>query len=220
MLHEIATWSSTRKFESKPVTKEQLLNVMEAGRRAPSWKNIQPWKFIAIDQEQDKAKLSEAFAMGALIKRAPAVILCVGLLDSWEKTNQRKQLKELFISSGYAMSDEEIDKRYLDTDMAQALSVKSSSMTARTFENMGIAYGFMILEAVNQGLGACILGELDNELVEVDNKKYNEIKEYFGLGKSQIITAAIILGVPERQGKSTPRKPSEEVIAFFKKPRK
>jgi hypothetical protein len=47
-----------------------------------------------------------------------------------------------------------IDKTYLNTELAQALAAKSSSLMARTFENMGIASGFIILEAMNQGLGA------------------------------------------------------------------
>jgi len=54
VLSEIANWGSVRKFEAKPVAKEQLISVMEAGRCAPSWKNIQPWKFIAIEKEIDK----------------------------------------------------------------------------------------------------------------------------------------------------------------------
>lgn len=215
MLSEIANRSSVRKFDTKPVTKEQLISVMEAGRRAPSWKNIQPWKFIAIEKEIDKQKLSEAFAMGALIRRAPVVILCVGLLEAWEKNNQHRRLKELLKNSGFSMSDEDICKTYLDSDLAQALARKSSSLMARTFENMGIAYSFMILEAMKQGLGACIVGELDNELVALNDKKYNEVKRYFGLDDSQIITAAIILGVPAQEVVASPRKPASETYSFY-----
>jgi nitroreductase len=215
MLNEIAQWKSIRKFDSKPVTDEQIISVLEAGRRAPSWKNIQPWQFIVVRNETDKVKLSEAFAMGALIKKAPVVILCVGLLAAWIKTNQRERLKELFQHSGFAMSDEDIDKTYLDTELAQSLAVKPSSIMARTFENMGIAYGFMILEAMNQGLGACIVGELDNELVTVNDEKYNEVKKYFKLDESQVITAAIILGVPAKEAAVNPRKKPEEIYTFF-----
>lgn len=166
-------------------------------------------------KEDDKAKLAEAFAMGGLIKKAPAVILCVGQLDAWSKTNQRNQLKTLFSHSGFNLVDEEIDKKYLDTDLAQSLASKPSSLAARTFENMGIAYGFMLLEAKNQGLGACIVGELDNELVTVNNKVYSDVKKYFNLTNEQIITAAIILGVPANQASPNPRKNSEEIYTFF-----
>ena len=80
MLKQITEWKSVRKFTNQPVEEEKILNVMRAGRGAPSWKNIQPWRFIAVMEEADKAKLAEGFSMGVLIKKAPVVILCVGKL--------------------------------------------------------------------------------------------------------------------------------------------
>lgn len=215
MLKEIAGWKSVRKFTGDPVTKEQLLSVMQAGRRAPSWKNIQPWKFIAVTKEEDRNKLAEAFSMGVLIKKAPAVIMCVGKLQAWAKEHQFGQLKELFAASGANMSDEDINKRYLDHEMAKCLVANPASLMARTFENIGIAYAFMILEARNQGLGACVVGELANELVATNDPKYAEVKSYFGIGETEVITAAIILGHTARETPVIPRKPESEVI-FFK----
>ena len=176
MLKQITEWKSVRKFTNQPVEEEKILNVMRAGRGAPSWKNIQPWRFIAVMEEADKAKLAEGFSMGVLIKKAPVVILCVGKLAAWEHTHQRDRLRELMSNSGAAMSDEDIDKTFLNNRIAQALADRSSSLMARTFENMGIAYGFMILEAMNQGLGACIVGEIDNELSGVDSSVNANIK--------------------------------------------
>ncbi|GAB6179249.1 nitroreductase family protein [Desulfotomaculum defluvii] len=215
MLKEIAGWKSVRKFTNEPVSKEQLLSIMQAGRRAPSWKNIQPWKFIAVTKEEDRNKLAEAFSMGVLLKKAPAVIMCVGKLQAWVKDHQLACLKELFGASGASMTDEDINKRYLDHDMAKSLAANPSSLMARTFENIGIAYAFMILEVMNQGLGACIVGELANELVAVNDQKYAEIKSYFNLSETEIITAAIIVGHPAKETSVNPRKPEDEVI-FFK----
>lgn len=215
MLKEIANWKSVRKFSAAPVTHEQLISILEAGRRAPSWKNIQPWKFIAITQDTAKAKLAEAFGMGGLIKKAPAVILCAGLLEVWEKHNQRGQLQELMTHAGISMSDADIDKTFLDNPLAQSLAANPASLLARTFESLGIAYGFMLTEAVHQGLGACIIGELDNELVTVNKQKYEDVKQYFGLTESQYIAAAIILGVPANDTGITPRKPAAEIYSII-----
>lgn len=212
MLSPIAEWKSVRKFLPQPVENEKLVQVMQAGRRAPSWKNIQPWRFIALTETVDKDKLAAGFSMGALIKKAPAVILCVGTLGSWEREHQRDRLRELLANTGVAMANEEIDKTFLNNQIAQALANTTSSLMARTFENMGIAYGFMILEAVNQGLGACIVGEIDNELSGVDSVRYSEIKSYFGLSDTDIITAAIILGYPARESAVSPRKPEDAVF--------
>ena len=216
MLKQITEWKSVRKFASQPVEEEKILDVMNAGRRAPSWKNIQPWRFIAVTGEADKAKLAEGFSMGVLIKKAPAVIMCVGNLAAWERTHQRDRLRELMSNSGVAMSNEDIDKTFLNNQIAQALANTSSSLMARTFENMGIAYGFMILEAMNQGLGACIVGEIDNELSGVDSSKYGEIKAHFNLDATEIITAAIIIGYPAKDLPVSPRKPEGDICKIWR----
>lgn len=215
MLKQISEWKSVRKFTNQPVEDEKILNVMRAGQRAPSWKNIQPWRFIAVTGEADKAKLAEGFSMGALIKKAPAVILCVGTLASWNRDHQRDCLRELLSNTGVTMSNEDIDKTFLNNQIAQALANTSSSLMARTFENMGIAYGFMILEATNQGLGACIVGEIDNELSGVDSSKYCEIKSYFDLNATEIITAAIIVGYPSKISAISPRKPESAICQIW-----
>lgn len=211
MLKQVAEWKSVRKFSDQPVEKEKLLTILRAGRRAPSWKNIQPWKFIAITGETDKARLAAGFSMGGLIKKAPAVILCVGNIGAWEHNHQRDCLRELMANAGIAMADEDIDKTFLDHYIAQALAQSPASLMARTFESMGIAYGFMILEAMNQGLGACIVGEIDNELAGVNSVKYNEIKAHFNLNEAEIITAAIVLGYPAKEMKLSPRKPEADI---------
>ena len=216
MLKQITEWKSVRKFATQPVEEEKILDVMNAGRRAPSWKNIQPWRFIAVTGEADKAKLAEGFSMGVLIKKAPAVIMCVGNLAAWERTHQRDRLRELMSNSGVAMSNEDIDKTFLNNQIAQALANTSSSLMARTFENMGIAYGFMILEAMNQGLGACIVGEIDNELSGVDSAKYGEIKAHFNLDAAEIITAAIIIGYPAKDLPVSPRKPEDDICQIWR----
>ena len=216
MLKQITEWKSVRKFATQPVEEEKILDVMNAGRRAPSWKNIQPWRFIAVTGEADKAKLAEGFSMGVLIKKAPAVIMCVGNLAAWERTHQRDRLRELMSNSGVAMSNEDIDKTFLNNHIAQALANTSSSLMARTFENMGIAYGFMILEAMNQGLGACIVGEIDNELSGVDSAKYGEIKAHFNLDAAEIITAAIIIGYPAKDLPVSPRKPEDDICQIWR----
>ena len=216
MLKQITEWKSVRKFASQPVEEEKILDVMNAGRRAPSWKNIQPWRFIAVTGEADKAKLAEGFSMGVLIKKAPAVIMCVGNLAAWERTHQRDRLRELMSNSGVAMSNDDIDKTFLNNQIAQALANTSSSLMARTFENMGIAYGFMILEAMNQGLGACIVGEIDNELSGVDSAKYGEIKAHFNLDAAEIITAAIIIGYPAKDLPVSPRKPEDDICQIWR----
>lgn len=54
---------SCRGYADKPVTREQLLQIVEAGRLSPSGCNAQPWKFIVVDEPEAKAKLCDALVV-------------------------------------------------------------------------------------------------------------------------------------------------------------
>ena len=40
---------SIRKYKDVKVSKEQILDILNAGRKAPSYKNRQNWKFVLIE---------------------------------------------------------------------------------------------------------------------------------------------------------------------------
>ena len=48
-----------RKFTDQPLTEEDILAILNAGRRAQSSKNTQPWNFIAITDKVILKELSE-----------------------------------------------------------------------------------------------------------------------------------------------------------------
>ncbi len=51
---------SCRKFDGRPVSREDLLKCVEAARLAPSACNSQPWKFIIVDDPALKTELCRA----------------------------------------------------------------------------------------------------------------------------------------------------------------
>jgi len=70
-----------RRFKPDPIDEEKLQMILEAGRWAPSFSNLQPWKFIVIKDQGLKNALDKAAKESVLhlgINEAPAVILvCV-----------------------------------------------------------------------------------------------------------------------------------------------
>ncbi|MBD3388481.1 MAG: hypothetical protein GF416_05365 [Candidatus Altiarchaeales archaeon] len=52
---------SIRKFKEKEVPRDVLDGILEAGRWAPSGLNLQPWKFIAVDDRQLKARVRAVY---------------------------------------------------------------------------------------------------------------------------------------------------------------
>jgi nitroreductase len=55
----IKTKRAIRTFEDRPLPEEAIKKILNAGRRAQSAKNMQPWHFIAIQDKDILQKLSE-----------------------------------------------------------------------------------------------------------------------------------------------------------------
>jgi len=70
---------SIRRYTDQPVSGETVLQVLEAARLAPSWKNMQCWRFLVLREESDRSKLTDAVPDGnpgkKAILSAPVVII-------------------------------------------------------------------------------------------------------------------------------------------------
>ena len=81
VLKAIRNRRTVRRFKSNPIDEETLQMILEAGRWAPSFSNLQPWRFIVIRDPGLKTALDKAARESVLhlgIHEAPVVILvCV-----------------------------------------------------------------------------------------------------------------------------------------------
>ena len=81
VLNTIKSRRTIRRFKPEPVEEETLRVILEAGRWAPSFSNLQPWRFIIVRDEKLKTALDKAAKESVLhlgIHEAPVVILvCV-----------------------------------------------------------------------------------------------------------------------------------------------
>lgn len=120
---------STRAYDTtRPVDRETIARILDAGRLSPSACNAQPWHFIVVDEAELKNKVADAasarlLGMNHFTKQAPVHIIVVE-----EKVN---------ISSGIGGIVK--DKHF-------------------AFLDIGIAAAHICLAAEAEGLGSCILG--------------------------------------------------------------
>jgi nitroreductase len=73
----ITSRRNVREFEDRPLTDEQLDRVLEAGRRAPSSRNWQPWDFVVVSDREQLAELAQVWRGGAHIAGSAATIALV-----------------------------------------------------------------------------------------------------------------------------------------------
>ncbi|MCL6638143.1 MAG: nitroreductase family protein [Firmicutes bacterium] len=72
---------SIRRFKADPVADGQLERVLNAARLAPSWKNLQCWRFIVIRSEEGRASVLPAFddsnpGKKAIMAAPVLIVLC------------------------------------------------------------------------------------------------------------------------------------------------
>jgi nitroreductase len=73
-LETISQRASIRNFESKPIAKEILEKLVDAGRLAPSARNVQPWEFVVITSPQTIRQLAQMGENARLLEKAAACI--------------------------------------------------------------------------------------------------------------------------------------------------
>jgi nitroreductase len=66
---------SVRKYKPDPIPDEVLNRILEAGRIAPSAKNIQPWRFIIVKDPGTKKKIAEASRSQLWIADADVILV-------------------------------------------------------------------------------------------------------------------------------------------------
>lgn len=81
VLDNIATRTSIRNYDDRPVEKEKVEKLLRAAMAAPTAMNRQPWYFIVVDKRSVLDALSEANPNAKMLKKAPLAILVCGDME-------------------------------------------------------------------------------------------------------------------------------------------
>ena len=78
---------SIRKYKDTPVEREKIGQLLDAARLAPSWKNMQCWRFLVLDGPETREALLAAFPDDNPGKRAIAsapvvIVVCADPTES------------------------------------------------------------------------------------------------------------------------------------------
>ncbi len=73
----ISARRNVRQYTSQPVSEDDLNRIAEAGWRAPSAKNRQPWDFVIVTDRDQLRELSTVWQGAGHIAAAPAAIAIV-----------------------------------------------------------------------------------------------------------------------------------------------
>lgn len=87
-LHLISRRESIRSFNpARPVPMDVLMQILEAGRLAPSAANLQPWQFVVVSSSEKLAEVHAAYPR-AWFADAPHILIVTGNKDkAWKRAD-------------------------------------------------------------------------------------------------------------------------------------
>ena len=83
----ISTRRSIRKYQSKPVSEDQLSRILEAGRLAPSAANRQPWHFLVVTDPTIRKKMRQAYSREWFSDAPIILVVCVDPHEAWVRAD-------------------------------------------------------------------------------------------------------------------------------------
>ena len=195
LLELISNRKSVRNYSEKHISDEDLRTILEAGRLAPSWMNVQSWKFILVKSQENKDLLSELSIGQQQVKNADALIVCVADTNAWAEANITN-IKNPALNP--AMQCE-------------------NGLLIRTMEQVVYPISYMMLTANSLGISSCIIGAFGSEITGILPDVSEKAKETLGLKDGQIISTIITLGYDANPTETVKQRKDFNEVVFLEK---
>lgn len=155
------------------ISKEKILEMLQEAATAPSSHNLQSWRFMIVDQEEDKKALRQIAWNQEQVETSSATIAIIGDAKAYE---QAEKIASKSISNG--LMTEEGAKNYVNGVMQLYPNVPQTVLKEiARFDGGLVAMQFMLVAKAN-GLDTVCMGGFDKEAFA---KHYNLDDRYVPL---------------------------------------
>ncbi|MDZ7794112.1 MAG: nitroreductase family protein [Spirochaetia bacterium] len=104
VLKEISDWVTISNFKPDNIPQESLDRIVSAAQRAPSAKNRQPWRLVAVRKTDVREKIYSAAYMEEHVGKAPVIIaVCTTNVDYKMPNGQLAYPIDIGISLAFMM---------------------------------------------------------------------------------------------------------------------
>jgi nitroreductase len=211
----ISKRQSVRKFKACDVPNDDIMEMIDAARVAPSGKNMQNWHFVVIKNKELMDKVA-----GIIRDKNREIAGRMDAIDKEKGDRFRKfadrftlffqdapvliiVMTQTYVPSGYN------EYKFIGADPQQLddlLRFRNPGM-----QSLGAAIEHLYLRAVDLGYGCCWLTSANYAAGAIEELVRTEV----GFDDETYYMAALItLGVPEGEPKSPGRKPLEEIYTL------
>jgi nitroreductase len=195
---------SIRRFKQTPVPDEDIRNILNAGRLAPSANNTQPWSFLVIKDKETLKKMA-----GAVREMVDRMIPYAEDEKQAQRLGAYKGTYYTFFENapvviavfmeGYDTGTDKLLARmgYPADDIKRLRPLPGLQSVAAAIEHV-------LLAAHALGYGSCWM---TGPLVAQE-----ALEKLLGYGKDKFIAALLPIGVPDERPQARPRKPLDAII--------
>lgn len=183
VMDAIVARHSVRAFSDDPVTPAEVDGLIEAARLAPSSLNSQPWRYkVVTDRELVEQFGKKRYSRTQTwMASAGAIIVCCVDVAGYVRDSQASAF---FFRDNKLIEGDSMDG--IEEYVAREASAADAAKFGAAAMNAGIANAFLLLRAVELGLGACWVGMFDEA----------NVKELLGIDPSMRIVGLIAVGHP------------------------
>lgn len=195
MISAIYDRRSIRKFKDKPISQEDIIDIIQSGIKAPSSKNRQPWKFVVI-QENAKEEMLNVFCRGIEREENDSALL--------------PQSKQHIISAKHTidiMAEAPTIVFVVNTlgrNILTELTLEERVSEICNIQSISASIQNMLLAATEKGIGSLWICDI--------YFAYPELCKW--LNSDGQLIAAIAFGYPNESPKERPRKAIEDIVEW------
>ncbi len=192
---------SVRTFTKEPLSEAQIQELLEAARNAPSSLNSQPWRFKVVTDPDDLAwfATSEASRSQVWLSKAPAIIISCVDLENYVKDSQSAAF---FYRDNDLMQGDPMDG--IDEYVSREADAEEAAKFGACAMNTGIAVAFLMLRAVEMGLGTCWVGMFSEK----------NVKARFNIPDGMRVVNILAVGTPDESSMPPRKRKSLEDITL------
>lgn len=186
---------SIRKFLSKPVSEQDIVEILQSAIKAPSSKNRQPWKYIVI-QGRAKEEMLSAFRKGIDREENQSPLL--------PKSRQHLAAARYTVE---IMAEAPVNifvVNPLGKDIMADLTPEERIYDICNLQSISASIENMLLAASDKGIGSLWICDI--------YFAYAELSQW--LNEPGALIAAVALGYPDESPKARPRKKLEDVVEW------
>jgi nitroreductase len=191
---------SVREFTPEPVADQDLDQILEAARQAPSGENAQPWRFIVVKDEALRSRMG-AIAGGGSGRRFTAEFVTKKMQERFASLQDEAKRKAAF---------EKLTSGQVSAFMATApvnLVVCGKKDVWDTPYDTSAAIENILLMVTGLGLGACwVIAPC------FDARDEERLKALLGIPEGYKAISVISIGHQTRPHRQRPRLPIHELV--------